>query len=135
MSDKIEDPILNNLAESDEKVLELNNEVNTLLGNYNLDDFGTSTFFNFENPFFLITLVGLILLAFGLWFLHQELRYRAASHSRKNLHAKVQHSKPVLKLVKEEKVVKEHRKEPVRENKEDKKIIKKKRKIPVVKVK
>lgn len=80
MSDKIKiiaqanDPIIKNLQDSNSKLNELNSQVNSLLHQYQQNNTESVSFFNFHNPFFLLTLLGLFMLAFGLIFLRQELK-------------------------------------------------------------
>ncbi len=78
------DQIIDNLAETDAKVESLNNELNNLVSQYRQSLSGTdaAAFFDFHNPFFLLTLLGLVLLMIGLWFLYYELRHPSPSQVR-----------------------------------------------------
>jgi len=69
------DPILNNLANTENKLNELKQEVSVILKDYQAVNTSETSFFNFDNPFFILTLVGLVMLVFALWFLRQELKY------------------------------------------------------------
>lgn len=75
--DNINDPILDNLAQTDQKLQDLNQELVGIVEDYNQINHLQSadvSFFNFSNPFFLLTLAGMFMLAFALWFLRYELR-------------------------------------------------------------
>ena len=69
---QVEDPIMDNLLETDNKLNELNQEVVAIVDEYQEVHKPEFSFFNFNNPFFLLTLVGLFMLTFALWFLQQE---------------------------------------------------------------
>jgi len=71
------DPILNNLVETDNKLNDLNQAVVDIVGDYQETNFGNASqpsFFNFNNSFFLLTLLGLVMLAIALAFLKKELK-------------------------------------------------------------
>ncbi|MFA6466422.1 MAG: hypothetical protein WCV71_01015 [Patescibacteria group bacterium] len=70
-----EDQIINNLVNTENKLNELNQEVGVILNDYKTTNQPEVSFFNFDNPFFLLILAGLFLLAFALWFLKQELKH------------------------------------------------------------
>lgn len=70
-----DDPIINNLVNTENRLSELNQEVGIILDDYQANNQAEVSFFNFDNPFFLLILAGLFLLAFALWFLKQELRH------------------------------------------------------------
>ena len=120
---QLDDPILNNLVDTENRLNELNQEVGAIVNEYQETNRAESSFFNFDNPFFLLTLVGLFMLAFALWFLKQELK----------------HFKP--KKIKPAKVTKpEIKAKPVKEIRTKEKLVektspKKVRKIKVVKIK
>jgi Holliday junction resolvasome RuvABC endonuclease subunit len=122
------DPIINNLVDTENRLNELNQEVGVILEEYNtINQAVEPSFFNFDNPFFLLTLVGLLMLAFALWFLKQELKYYRPKKNKK-----IKATKPEIKVAP---IIKYP--EP---DIEPKKIIKKpakktSRKIKVVKVK
>jgi|GEM_PF-2599220 len=74
---QIDDPILNNLVETEKHLQEVNTELVEMVEDYNQTNYDVSSeqsFFNFYNPFFVMTLVGLVLLVFALWFLKIELK-------------------------------------------------------------
>lgn len=89
----MEDPIINNLVETENQLNELNQEVVAILDDYQTTNKSEASFFNFDNSFFLLTLVGLFMLAFALWFLQQELK-----HSRPKKEKIVKHIKPEVKV-------------------------------------
>ena len=102
---QVDDPIMDNLLETDNKLNELNQEVVAIVDEYQEVHKPEFSFFNFNNPFFLLTLVGLFMLTFALWFLQQELKYLKPGKAKKKKSAK--HSKPEIKTLPklEEKVV------------------------------
>ncbi|PIR06308.1 MAG: hypothetical protein COV55_04225 [Candidatus Komeilibacteria bacterium CG11_big_fil_rev_8_21_14_0_20_36_20] len=71
-----ESDILENLVESEEKLQDLNDRANIIIDKYNSMTAGVehSSFFNFNNIYFWLVLVGLLLLAFGLLFLLAALK-------------------------------------------------------------
>lgn len=72
---QVDDPIINNFIDTENKLNELNQEVVAILENYQSVNTVQPSFFNFDNPFFLLTLIGLIMLVLALWFLKQELKH------------------------------------------------------------
>lgn len=63
------------LIESEQELIELNNELNSLTQEYaNNMVVAESSFFNFGNPYFWFVLGGLVLVAFALIFLIIELK-------------------------------------------------------------
>lgn len=114
--------IMDNLADSEARLQELNGRLDVLKQDYNTmvanNDF--YSFFNFDNIYFWFVLIGLILLAFGLIFLLVELQH---SKSEK---------KPKIEKVEEEIEETEEETEEVEEQKPKKSEPKK---IKVVKVK
>lgn len=77
-----DDPIINNLVNTENRLSELNQEVGTILDDYQSNNQPEISFFNFDNPFFLLILAGLFLLAFALWFLKQELKHSKAKKTK-----------------------------------------------------
>ena len=77
---QVDNPIINNLVNTENKLDELNQEVNVILSDYNYAKPTETSFFNFNNPFFLLTLLGLFLLVFALLFLRKELKYEQNKH-------------------------------------------------------
>ncbi len=71
-----ENTVLENLVESEMKLRELNNEVETIVNDYTDIPAKTAeySFFNVDNLYFWFLLVGLVFLAFGLVFLMAELK-------------------------------------------------------------
>lgn len=127
------DPILNNLAQTDQKLQELNQEVVNIVNQYNQINSPQSSevsFFNFNNPFFLLTLAGLFLLAFALWFLRYELKKNSGHKIKKNISPQLVNPEKI-----ETSVSSIHKTEPAQEKKEDKSIKSSGRKIKVTKVK
>lgn len=71
------DPILNNLVDTENKLGDLNREMVNIVSDYQeTNSIGQSepSFFNFNNSFFLLTLLGLVMLAVALAFLKKELK-------------------------------------------------------------
>jgi hypothetical protein len=128
---QVNDPILNNLVDTENKLNQLNQEVGLILQDYQAVNTTKPSFFNFDNPFFLLTLVGLIILVFALWFLKQELKH---SKPKKIKSQPVKSPKVEIKTV--PKIKEEKPEVKISKPKPDKKIIKSKgRKIKVVKIK
>ncbi|MBT4849849.1 hypothetical protein HON36_03280 [Candidatus Parcubacteria bacterium] len=71
-----ENTVLENLVESEIKLRELNSEVETIVNDYTDIPAKASgySFFNVDNLYFWLLLVGLVFLAFGLVFLMAELK-------------------------------------------------------------
>ncbi|MBU1203085.1 hypothetical protein KKH39_03555 [Patescibacteria group bacterium] len=95
-----DDQILKNLNQTEQELIDLNNEVNIMLSDYDKNSHSFSSFFDFSNPFFLVTLIGLTLLAIGLWFLYLELKN---SPGKAKTRPQTEPSKPSQPSPKEEK--------------------------------
>ena len=74
----MEDEIINNLAETEGKLLEANNSLLSIKKEYTdiLNNKEVFSFFNLDNIYFYFLLLGLILLAFSLWFLLSTLKQK-----------------------------------------------------------
>lgn len=126
---QINDPIIDNLANTDDQLNQLNQEVAEIVGDYQQANFQNQSeisFFNFNNHFFLLTLLGLIMLAISLAFLRKELKYGSAHKNR----VESKSSKEVVLPV-----VVHNIEKPVEVNKEKKTAVISGRKIKVVKIK
>jgi len=126
---QVNDPIINNLVDTENRLNELNQEVGAIVQDYQTVQKPETSFFNFDNPFFLLILAGLFVLAFALWFLQQELK-RAKPKKEKVITPE----KNIVKTIPE---VKQKTAEPEKIEKTKTKISKKKkgRTIKVVKIK
>src|SRR3989339_1786044 len=72
-----DDPILNNLVDTENKLGDLHQEAVNIVSDYQETNFTSpseASFFNFNNSFFLLTLLGLVMLAIALAFLKKELK-------------------------------------------------------------
>ncbi len=74
----MEDEIINNLAATEGKLLEANSELLGIKKEYAdiLNNKEVLSFFNLDNIYFYFLLLGLILLAFSLWFLLSTLKQK-----------------------------------------------------------
>lgn len=91
------DPILNNLQNTENKLQELNKEVGSIVSEYNNLNYGVqnqASFFNFDNPYFLLTLVSLFVLALALWFLRYELKAKNKASKKVEPKTFIQKSDP-----------------------------------------
>ncbi len=80
--------VMNNLAESEAKLGELNNRLADIQQEYDsvVANADIYTFFSFNNIYFWIVLIGLVLLAFGLLFLLIELSHPEARRPKDKYH-------------------------------------------------
>lgn len=129
MPDQINNPVLDNLENSEAKLQQVNGQLDSLLSEYHKvsTDVGDSSFFNLDNIYFWLVLIGLVLLAFGLWFLMTELKYYSSRQRLK----KSQPSREEVPTIRT--VIKEQKKQAVKNSSQPKR--KKPVKIKVVKVK
>lgn len=91
------DPILNNLQDTENKLQELNREVGAIVYEFNDANSATNSqvsFFNFDNPYFLLTLAALFMLALSLWFLKHELKAKSKMTAKKEPQTFVQRTDP-----------------------------------------
>lgn len=116
------DQIVNNLIQTEEELLVANNSLIDIKEEYFdiLNNTEISSFFNTDNIYFYFVLIGLLLLAFALWFLLSVLK-------QKELGVKV---KKIKKIKKKKRIKEEYIEEKPRPKKKTKAI-----KIKVVKVK
>ncbi|MFA6308089.1 MAG: hypothetical protein WCS88_03345 [Patescibacteria group bacterium] len=129
---QVGDPILNNLANTENKLLELNQELGSIVVDYQNINTASPSFFNFDNPFFLLTLVGLFMLLFALWFLKKELKYEQNKNKLSIIRKKELELKEKLAKEEEEKKIKLKKVQAIELEKASKI---KGRKIKVIKVK
>lgn len=108
---QLDDPILQNLNQTDQQVNELNNQVNNLLSDYSQQG-RFASFFNFDNPFFLLTLFGLVLLAIGLLSLYVEIK-KPSKHKQKT-QATENHKESKPKPAEKKQIEASQKKKPVK---------------------
>lgn len=87
MPEEVNNPVLDNLSASENKLQEVNGQLDSLVTEYNKVTAGVSdsSFFDLNNVYFWLVLAGLVLLAFGLWFLMSELKYHSPSKRPKKV--------------------------------------------------
>ncbi|MBT7553275.1 hypothetical protein HN670_02295 [bacterium] len=92
--------VMENLVDSEVKLQELNQELNHAITEYSkiTQNIEPMSFFNFSNVYFWFVVCGLLLLAFGFWFLLVELK----SERRKNKTHKCKKEKLVKSKTKTE---------------------------------
>jgi hypothetical protein len=132
MPQEVDNNIIDNLQASDAKLGEINGQLDSLVSEYNKVTAGVSesSFFNLDNVYFWLVLAGLILLAFGLWFLMSELKYYSKEKKIKKAMKPATEPETIKAIVE-----KERKSIPVKPMKTKKKKKKKPVKIQVVKVK
>lgn len=96
--------VINNLQASDEKLQDLNNQLDVVKNDYiNLvGDYNTSAFFNINNIYFWFLILGLVLLLFGLIYLLAELKQNNSASSEhkgfsRNIKASPEKKKEIVK--------------------------------------
>lgn len=130
MPEEVNNPVMDNLSASEDKLQEVNKQLDSLVSEYHeiSGTVGESSFFNFDNMYFWLVLVGLILLAFGLWFLMTELKYYSPKRKVKKVSGISSEPATIKSVIKQE-----TKKKKTKKTKTAKK--KKPVKIKVVKVK